>query len=110
MTLLILVFAEVLPKTLAIARTDRFALTVAAPVGWVVSMLAPIVAGVQFMVWRVLELFGVEQDQAQNPDGAHEEIRGAVELHHQEGDGGARAPRHDQRRAGPDASLPSATS
>ena len=85
MTLLILVFSEVLPKTLAIARTDRFALTVAAPVGWVVSILAPIVASVQFIVWRMLELFGVEQDQAQNPDGAHDEIRGAVFLHHQEG-------------------------
>ncbi len=34
MTVLILVFAEVLPKTLAIARTDRFALTVARVLGW----------------------------------------------------------------------------
>jgi len=32
MTLIILMFAEVLPKTLAIVRTDRFALAVAAPV------------------------------------------------------------------------------
>ena len=31
MTLVILVFSEVLPKTLAIARTDRFALAVAPP-------------------------------------------------------------------------------
>ena len=34
MTVLILIFVEVLPKTLAIARTDRFALTVAWPVRW----------------------------------------------------------------------------
>ena len=59
MTVVILVFAEVMPKTLAIARTDRFALFVARPLRLVVSMLAPIVATVQWLVWRVLSLFGV---------------------------------------------------
>src|SRR5205085_1951619 len=54
MTAVILVFAEVMPKTLAIARTDRFALLVAQPVRLVVSVLAPIVAAVQWLVWRVL--------------------------------------------------------
>src|SRR5579872_6587022 len=56
MTITILVFAEVLPKTLAIARTDRFALAVAAPLRLVVRVLAPIVATVQWLVWRVLFL------------------------------------------------------
>ena len=36
MTVLILLFVEVLPKTLAIARTDRFALAVSTPVLYVV--------------------------------------------------------------------------
>src|SRR5271170_8149060 len=43
MTVLILVFAEVLPKTLAIARTDRFALAAAYFLRPIVSVLAPIV-------------------------------------------------------------------
>ena len=38
MTLVILIFAEVLPKTLAIARTDRFALFVARPLRGVVAV------------------------------------------------------------------------
>src|SRR6195952_3960265 len=59
MTVVILVFAEVMPKTLAIARTDRFALFVAVPLRLIVSILAPIVASVQWVVWRVLSLFGV---------------------------------------------------
>jgi Mg2+/Co2+ transporter CorB len=86
MTLIILVFAEVLPKTLAIARTDRFALTVAWPVRLVVTVLAPLVSGVQFVVWRVLGVFGV-QEEAREADllPANEEIRGTVYLHHQEG-------------------------
>jgi len=85
MTLLILVFSEVLPKTLAIARTDRFALTVAGTVKHVVALLAPIVGAVQFIVWRMLEMFGVEQDSEALPDQAHDEIRGTVFLRHQEG-------------------------
>jgi Mg2+/Co2+ transporter CorB len=84
MTVLILIFVEVLPKTLAIARTDRFALAVATPVRLVVGVLAPIVNGVQFIVWRVLGLFGVRPQEDDLVE-AHEEIRGTVEVHHKEG-------------------------
>ena len=86
MTVVILVFGEVLPKTLAIARTDRFALTVAWPVRKAVAILGPIVNSVQYIVWKVLGVFGVRQ--AQEGDEvlpAHEEIRGTVDLHHREG-------------------------
>ncbi|RZL05452.1 MAG: DUF21 domain-containing protein, partial [Rubrivivax sp.] len=62
MTVLILVFVETLPKTLAVARTDRVALFVAAPLRLVVAVLAPIIATVQWLVWRVLFLFGVRAD------------------------------------------------
>jgi Mg2+/Co2+ transporter CorB len=85
MTAVILVFAEVLPKTLAIARTDRFALAVAWPVKQAVAVLGPIVTGVQFLVWKVLGLFGVRQAETEEIVPAHDEIRGAVELHHREG-------------------------
>jgi Mg2+/Co2+ transporter CorB len=85
MTLVILIFAEVLPKTLAIARTDNFALLVAAPVRRVVAVLAPIVAAVQGLVWLLLGLVGVRTAQEPTEEAAHEEIRGSVELHHQEG-------------------------
>jgi Mg2+/Co2+ transporter CorB len=84
MTILILIFVEVLPKTLAIARTDRFALAVAIPVRLVVIVLAPVVNAVQFLVWRVLAVFGVRQQDVEEVQ-AHEEIRGTVDLHHIEG-------------------------
>ncbi len=87
MTLVILIFVEVLPKTLAIARTDAVALTLSSPLLAVVAVLAPIVAAVQWLVWRVLFLFGVRphENEEENTQAAHEEIRGAVSLHHQEG-------------------------
>ena len=85
MTAVILIFAEVLPKTLAIARTDQMALQVAVPVRLFVALLGPIVSTVQFVVWRLLWLFGLREGTGQPVLTAQEEIRGAVELHHQEG-------------------------
>ncbi len=86
MTVVILLFAEVLPKTLAIARTDRFALIVAGPLRRIVAVLAPIVAAVQWVVWRVLALFGVRAEGIEFTEQiAHDEIRGAVALQHKEG-------------------------
>lgn len=85
MTAIVLVFAEVLPKTFAIARTDRMALAVAPIVRVFVALLAPIVNFVQYIVWRVLALFGVRQEQEDENITPHEEIRGAIDLHHKEG-------------------------
>jgi Mg2+/Co2+ transporter CorB len=84
MTAVILIFAEVLPKTLAIARTDRMALAVARPARLFVALLAPVVATVQFIVWRVLRLLGLRESGTEMVT-AEDEIRGAIDLHHQEG-------------------------
>ena len=85
MTAVILVFAEVLPKTFAIARTDRMALAVAPLVRVFVAVLAPIVKTVQYIVWRVLAIFGVRAEFDDEDVTPHEEIRGAIDLHHKEG-------------------------
>ncbi len=86
LTFVVLVFAEVLPKTLAIARTDRFALGVGRILLPIVRFLGPVVDAVQFVVWRLLRLFGIRQESQGNPVlPPHEEIRGAVELAHREG-------------------------
>ncbi len=85
MTAFILIFAEVLPKTLAIARTDRMAFAVSFPVRLLVAFLAPVVSTVQFVVWRLLWLIGVRANEGEPVLTAQEEIRGAIELHHKEG-------------------------
>lgn len=83
MTLLILIFAEVMPKTYAITDPETAALRVSGPVGILVKILAPIVGVIQILVNGVLRLFGVKAAAA--PLSAAEEIRGAVDLHHEEG-------------------------
>ncbi|HUJ46960.1 MAG TPA: HlyC/CorC family transporter [Rhizomicrobium sp.] len=85
MTFVLLVFAEVLPKTLAIARTDRFALNVAWLLRITVGLLAPIVGLVQRLVWALLGLVGVRHTETEPVVEPHQEIRGTVEVHHQAG-------------------------
>ncbi|RKQ69563.1 Mg2+/Co2+ transporter CorB [Litorimonas taeanensis] len=83
MTLLILIFAEVLPKTYAISQPDKLALIVARPVDLIVRIFAPFVSIVQLIVNGVLRLFGVDTDASAWT--AADEIKGAVDLHLQEG-------------------------
>ena len=88
MTVVVVLFVEVLPKTYAILNADRMALAVAPLVRFVVAVLAPATAAMQFLVRHTLRLFGASiSDDAEvlSAHEAHEEIRGAIELHHKEG-------------------------
>ena len=84
MTTLVLIFAEVLPKTWAISNPDRFAVAVAPVVRAAVFLFGPIVIGVSFVVRLVLKVFGIDVSGVSLVS-AHEEIRGAVDLQHLEG-------------------------
>ena len=85
MTAIVVVFAEVLPKTYAILNADRMALGVAPILKILVALLAPVTAALQFLVRHTLRLFGASIDDDADVLSAHEEIRGAIELHHKEG-------------------------
>ncbi len=83
MTVLVLVFSEVLPKTYAITRPDRMAMSVARPIGWLVAAVGWLVVGIQAVVRTTLRTFGVrEANDMVSPD---EEIRSVLDLHHAEG-------------------------
>jgi Mg2+/Co2+ transporter CorB len=85
MTALVLVFAEVLPKTWAFTHPDRMALRVARPVSLAVSLFAPVTAAVQSVVRLALRILGAGADQSGDMLSAHDELRGAIDLHHREG-------------------------
>ena len=85
MTVIVVLFAEVLPKTYAILHPDRMSLTVAPIVRLLVAVLAPVTAAMQWIVRHALRLFGVSISDEAEVLSAHEEIRGAIELHHREG-------------------------
>ena len=81
MTVLVLVFAEVLPKTYAISHSDKAALRVAPVIRLVVLVFAPITHTVQLIVRGTLRLFGVQISTTLDPDEQEEELRGAIDLH-----------------------------
>ncbi len=85
MTALVLVFAEVMPKTYAITNPETAATRVSPIIAIVVRVLAPIVNVVRALVRTFLRFFGVETDPEANLLAAQEEIAGAIALHHSEG-------------------------
>jgi Mg2+/Co2+ transporter CorB len=85
MTVVIVVFIEVLPKTLAINTPDRVALLVARPILWLVRLMGPILIGIEALVRWILRLFGARFGTDQAYLSAHEELRGTVDLLHREG-------------------------
>jgi Mg2+/Co2+ transporter CorB len=85
MSILVIIFAEVLPKTVAITRPDQVALGLARPLFWAVSLFGPIVIAIEWLVRRILRPFGVHIGQNEAILSAHEELRGAVNLMHREG-------------------------
>ncbi len=85
MTVVVVVFMEVLPKTLAINAPERVALLVARPIAWTVRLFGPLLIGIEGLVRFILKLFGVKMGTDQAFLSAHEELRGQVDLLHQEG-------------------------
>ncbi|MGJ8535249.1 MAG: HlyC/CorC family transporter [Alphaproteobacteria bacterium] len=84
MTAVVLVFAEVMPKTLAISNPDRFALTVSPILRIIVAVFSPVVIAIEAFVKLVLNRFGANIGD-QDILSAHEELRGTVDLQHSEG-------------------------
>ena len=95
-TVLVLVFAEVLPKTLAISRPDNVSRALSGPTSVVVRLFGPIIIVVQWFVRATLRAFGVKPVAEADAAVAQEEIRGAVEYHHAEG----LVEAHDRRMLG----------
>jgi magnesium and cobalt exporter, CNNM family len=85
MTVLVVVFAEVLPKTIAFNAPDRMALAAARPMAWVVRVLSPVLVAIEWLVRQLLRLLGVRIGEEQSILAPHEEIRGTVDLLHREG-------------------------
>lgn len=85
MTLLVLIFSEVLPKTYAITNAERAAALVSGPISVVVLVFAPVVSVVRLLVRGMLSIMGVSVDPDSNILAVREEIAGALQLGHSEG-------------------------
>ena len=97
MTVLVVIFAEVLPKTIAINAPDRMALLVARPMMLTLLVLGPLLTVIETIVLALIKLFGISAGENHaailSPT---DRLRGAVDLLHHEG----KVEKHDRDMLG----------
>jgi Mg2+/Co2+ transporter CorB len=96
MTILVVIFAEVLPKTIAINAPDRVALAVARPMRLTMYVLGPLLAVIEAIVRVLMRLLGIKIGANQPILSPTERLRGAVDLLHHEG----KVEKHDRDMLG----------
>ena len=90
LTALVVIFAEVLPKTYALAYSDRVSLAVAPIMSVLIVLLRPLTVAMEKIVGGILKLTTSTQDDDANILRARAEIRGTIELQTKEGAVGKR--------------------
>lgn len=84
LTLAVLVFGEIAPKTMATRSAEKLALNLAGPVGVLMTVFTPVVFIVNGIAAGVLKLCGSEQPKKAEPI-TEEDLRTIVEVGHEEG-------------------------
>jgi Mg2+/Co2+ transporter CorB len=87
MTVLVLVFAEIAPKTYALKHPEKIILRVAPIILWLVRMFYPFTKNIQIAIDGVFNFFGSKKTDKRNIKQLSdlEEIRGTIELKHKAG-------------------------
>ena len=85
MTVMVVIFAEVLPKTIAINAPDRLALMVARPMRLTILILGPMLTVIETVVVALMKMLGIKIGANQAILSPTERLRGAVDLLHHEG-------------------------
>jgi Mg2+/Co2+ transporter CorB len=85
MTVLVVIFAEVLPKTIAINAPDRVSLLVARPMRATLYILGPLLTVIEVVVRVLMRMIGIKVGANQPILSPIEGLRGAVDLLHHEG-------------------------
>lgn len=83
---LIIIYAEVAPKILAVQNPERFLLRSAKLLQALFFVLRPLLHLINFIARISLRLFGIKVSRFQNHHATLEELRGVIDLHHGPGD------------------------
>lgn len=86
LTFLVLVFAEVLPKSVAAYRPDAIAFKVARILSTLLTIMGPVVAVVNLITAGVLRLFGMRLQAGSRLSLSRDEIGGLIKLNRQKKD------------------------
>lgn len=84
MTVLVLIFGEITPKTISANNPEKASLVVAKPIKFFVTILTPIVWIFNIITKVIFKLFGVD-DKGVKPFITEEELKTMVNVSHEEG-------------------------
>ena len=85
-SVLVIIFCEILPKTIAINQPDQVALIVARPLSIAVRALGPLIIVIEAFVRRLLTAIGISGMGIRDILSGVDELRGQVDLLHKEGE------------------------
>ena len=85
MTLLIVIFAEILPKSYAISNSENLALIISPIIRPFVFILSPITWIMEKIVFFILSILGLNHKKNSRSISVQDELRGTLDLHHKEG-------------------------
>ena len=86
MTMLLLIFTEVLPKVFALKNLEKVALFSSPLISLTLKVFYPIIIAVEWIVGLFLRIFGLEKQGMEGVVRGLDALRGALELYHKEGD------------------------
>ena len=85
MSLLIVIFSEVLPKNYALLRPDRFALAMTSYLYFFSKLISPIMIFLKFLNWSFFKIMNIETENKVTSKSAREDIRNIINMHEDEG-------------------------
>lgn len=85
MTVLVVIFGEIIPKSIAIARPTESSIRLARFVSFLVTISVPFVMILQFVVDAIFKLIGFQSKGLVDEDVLREELRGSIDVSHQSG-------------------------
>jgi len=81
MTVIILVFCEIMLKTIALYHSGRLALAIAPIMRPIVWAFGPLIQAVQMCVDFLLRIMGLQPNEESDLDASIAELRGAIDIH-----------------------------
>ena len=84
MTLMILIFGELIPKTLALSKADQIALKVSPIIRVLMVLFYPLTSTLNSLVSIILKIFGIKNNPESKEEiieEREEELRGVIDLH-----------------------------
>jgi Mg2+/Co2+ transporter CorB len=85
MTIIVVIFGEVLPKTYAIQHSEKTSLVLSPALQLVFRLLYPLSFLMKRLIDGMLKIFGIDINVSTSVSSASDVIRGTIEMHHDEG-------------------------